>query len=56
MLPKSENSVTLDKFHPIMLGDFLLKIISKVLVDRLASISNKDLLCDQFGFIRRMNI
>ena len=39
LIPKIQNADTVDKFHPIVLGNFIFKIITKILADRLASIA-----------------
>lgn len=40
-LPKSEVTDSIDQFRPIMLINFLFKIITKVLLTRLADIAEK---------------
>ncbi|XP_043717705.1 uncharacterized protein LOC122665616 [Telopea speciosissima] len=37
LIPKVDGAMTLDKFHPIYLGNFLYKLISKILASRLSS-------------------
>lgn len=52
LLLKVSDAITIDKFHPIMLSNFVFKIISKILSSRLAMISNQIVLPNPFGFIR----
>lgn len=40
LLPKVWGSNSVDKFHHIMLGNFLFKIVSKILADKLAGIAS----------------
>ncbi|KAK3189548.1 hypothetical protein Dsin_029109 [Dipteronia sinensis] len=46
------DSITIDQFCPIVLGNFLFKISSKILADRLALIAARIVSPQQFGFIR----
>lgn len=52
LLLKSDNVDSIDQSRPIMLNNFLFKIIRKVLAIRLASVANKIVSENQFGFIR----
>ena len=56
LIPKSSNANTVDQFRPIALANFKFKIITKVIVDRLASILPKIISTEQKGFIRGRNI
>ena len=41
LIPRVEGPSTIDKFWPIVLSNFLFKIVTKILVDRLAIIAGK---------------
>ncbi|KAK0607544.1 hypothetical protein LWI29_016439 [Acer saccharum] len=56
LLPKLKDSISIDQFHLIMLSNFLLKISSKILADRLAQIVTRIVSPYQFGFIRDRHI
>lgn len=53
LLTKLDNTDSIDQFRPIMLNKFLFIIITKVLANKLASVANKIVFENQFGFIRR---
>ena len=50
LIPKTKDVDSIDKFRPIVLGNFVYKIISKILADRLAKIAHI-ITPPQFGFI-----
>lgn len=50
--PKSPNADYIDKFRPIVMGNFLLKVMMKILANCLTSIASRVISSNQFGFIR----
>ena len=38
LIPKQESTASLDKFRPIVMGNFIFKIITKIIADRLNTI------------------
>ena len=38
LIPKTPNAILVDQFRPIALGNFLFKVITKIITDRLAEI------------------
>ena len=56
LIPKIKDSITVDQFRPIVLGNFLFKISSKILADRLAQVTAHIVSSQQFGFIRDRHI
>ena len=48
-----DNVIFVDQFRPIALGNFLFKVITKILADRLGSISSRIIFENQFGFAKR---
>ncbi|KAK3221896.1 hypothetical protein Dsin_008921 [Dipteronia sinensis] len=56
LLPKMRDSITIDQFRPIVLGNFLFKVSSKILADRLAQIAARIVSPQQFGFIRDRHV
>ncbi|KAI9154331.1 hypothetical protein LWI28_024522 [Acer negundo] len=56
LLPKLRDSISVDQFHPIVLSNFLFKISSKILADRLARVAARIISPQQFGFIRDRHI
>ncbi|KAK3188885.1 hypothetical protein Dsin_028446 [Dipteronia sinensis] len=56
LFPKLKDSISIYQFHPIVLSNFLFKISSKILPDRLAQIAARIVSHNQFGFIRDHHI
>ncbi|KAI9160260.1 hypothetical protein LWI28_006684 [Acer negundo] len=52
LLPKLRDSISVDQFRPIVLSNFLFKISSKILTDRLARVAAGIISPQQFDFIR----
>ncbi|KAI9187392.1 hypothetical protein LWI28_027606 [Acer negundo] len=50
------DSISVDQFRPIVLSNFLFKISSKILADRLARVAARIISPQQFGFIRDQHI
>lgn len=51
LIPKVQDAVRIEDYRPIVLGNFLYKIITKILADRLGPILSATLSFHQFGFI-----
>ncbi|XP_019431129.1 PREDICTED: uncharacterized protein LOC109338368 [Lupinus angustifolius] len=56
LIPKFPGALRIEDFRPIALANFQLKIITKVMVDRLALIAPKVISIQQRGFIRDRDI
>ena len=56
LLPKLRESISVDQFRPIVLSNFLFKISSKILADRLARVTSRIISPQQFSFIRDRHI
>ena len=56
LISKMRDSIIVDQFRPIVLGNFLFKISSKILADRLAQVAARIVSLQQFGFIRDRHI
>ena len=56
LIPKTKDADSIDKFRPIIFGNFVYKIISKILADRLAKIVAHIIAPPQFGFIQGRHI
>ncbi|KAI9198847.1 hypothetical protein LWI28_023034 [Acer negundo] len=56
LLPKLRDSISVDQFRPIVLSNFLFKISSKILADRLARVAARIISPRQFSFIRDRHI
>ncbi|XP_057791145.1 uncharacterized protein LOC131008275 [Salvia miltiorrhiza] len=56
LIPKKEVVSTVADLRPIILSNFLFKIISKVLASRLSVMANSHVAPNQFGFINGRNI
>ncbi|XP_055962061.1 uncharacterized protein LOC130015619 [Mercurialis annua] len=56
LIPKIENALTIDKFRPIILSNFLFKIVTKMLASRLGSIASCIVSSNQFGFVKGRSI
>ncbi|KAK2639748.1 hypothetical protein Ddye_027543 [Dipteronia dyeriana] len=50
------DSIPDDQFRPIVLGNFLFKVSSKILADMLAQVAARIVSTQQFGFIRDWHI
>lgn len=53
---KSSDSLTMEKFHPMVIWNFLFKLIMKILANLLALIAACIVSPFQFGFIKGHNI
>ena len=56
LIPKFPNADSVDQFRPIVLGNFVFKIITKILANRLANVATRIVDPHQFGFIKGQNI
>jgi len=56
LVPKKDNSETVNDFRPISLMNISLKVITKVLADRLQSVILQTVHQNQYGFIRSRTI
>ncbi|KAK2654915.1 hypothetical protein Ddye_007967 [Dipteronia dyeriana] len=56
LIPKILNALLVEHFHPIALGNFLFKVITKIIADHLAKICSRIISPNQFGFIRGRQI
>lgn len=56
LIPKTSNADTVDQYRPIAMANFKFKIISKIIVDRLARILPGIVSEEQRGFIQGRNI
>ncbi|KAI9201019.1 hypothetical protein LWI28_016717 [Acer negundo] len=56
LLPKLRDSISVNQFRPIILSNFLFKIFSKILADRLAWVATRIISPQQFSFIRDRHI
>ncbi|KAK0570758.1 hypothetical protein LWI29_005954 [Acer saccharum] len=56
LIPKIPNALLIDQFRPIALGNFLFKVITKIIADRLAEICPRIISPNQFGFIKGRQI
>ncbi|XP_058784634.1 uncharacterized protein LOC131659462 [Vicia villosa] len=56
LIPKKQNTNSLDQFHLIALANFKFKIISKILVDRLSPLIPHLISLEQHGFIHGRHI
>ena len=50
------NVITIEQFRLIVLSNFSMKIITKILVDHLVVIASKIISSNQFGFIKNRRI
>lgn len=51
LIPKVDTAIIVSDFRPIVLSNFLYKIIAKILADRLSNIASRIVSSNQFGFI-----
>ena len=56
LIPKVPGANSVDKFRPIILSNFIFKIITKILANRLASFIGNIVAPSQYGFIRGRHI
>lgn len=56
LIPKNKNAYFLNEFQPIALANFMFKIITKIITDKLASLMLHLISWEQCGFIRGRNI
>ena len=56
LIPKSPDAISVDQYRPIVLGNFIFKVITKILAERLSHISCRIISPNQFGFIKGRHI
>ena len=56
LIPKTENAAVIEKFRPIILGNFIFKICTKILADRLGFLAPTIISKNQFGFVKGRRI
>ena len=56
LIPKVHGANLVDKFKPIVLSNFLFKVITKILADRLSQIASRIISPSQFGFVKGRQI
>lgn len=56
LIPKVAGARVMGDYHPIALDNFQFKIVTKIIADRLASITTRIISVEQRGFIRDRNI
>jgi len=56
LVPKTLIVPTVDQFWPISIGNFLIKVITKIIVDRLAFVCCRIISPKHFGFIQSRQI
>ena len=56
LIPKTQNADSMDQFRPVTMENFMFKIISKILADRLAQIMPNIVFQEQRGYIQGWNI
>lgn len=56
LISKEQGADVIEKSSPIVLGNFLFKVITKILAERLAVVARKIMDPHQFGFIQGKNI
>ena len=56
LVPKTSNPETVNDFRPISLLNISLKLLTKILADRLQNVILKLIHCNQYGFIRSRSI
>ncbi|KAK2658157.1 hypothetical protein Ddye_004690 [Dipteronia dyeriana] len=56
LIPKTPIALLVKQFRPIALGNFMFKVITKIIADRLAKICSRIISPNQFGFIRGRQI
>ena len=56
LIPKVPGANSVDKFRPIILSNFIFKIITKIIADRLVIIASKINYPHQFGFVKGRHI
>ena len=56
LLPKVPGANSIDKFRPITLSNFIFKVITKIIADRLSLLAPKLVSPSQFGFIKGRHI
>ncbi|KAK2638051.1 hypothetical protein Ddye_025846 [Dipteronia dyeriana] len=56
LIPLTLNALLVEQFRPIALGNFLFKVITKIIVDRLTKICSRIISSNQSGFIRGRQI
>ena len=56
LIPKVDNAITIDQYRPIVLGNFIYKLITKIIADRLGRVCSRIISPHQFGFVPDRNI
>ena len=56
LIPKEEQPLSFEEFRPISLGNYIYKIISKIIAIRFKAMLSKNISYDQFGFLEGKQI
>lgn len=56
LIPKVEQANKVELFKPIMLSNFIFKVVMKIMATRLGNIASQILAPNQFRFVPRRNI
>ena len=56
LIPKVPGANSMDRFRPIILSNFLFKVVTKILTDRLGTIASRIISKNQFGFLKGRHI
>ena len=56
LIPKVLDVISIEQFRPIVLSNFCLKIVTKILADWLALIATRIISCNQIGFLKNRSI
>lgn len=56
LTPKVQDADSVDRFQPIVMANFLFKVVTKILADRLGGIAARIIDSHQFGFVKERHI
>lgn len=56
LIPKVEQAIRIEQFRPIMLRNFIFKVVTNIIATRLGIVTSKVLASNKFGFILGRNM
>ncbi|KAK2642140.1 hypothetical protein Ddye_023903 [Dipteronia dyeriana] len=56
LIPKVTNAISVDQYRPIVVGNFLFKVVTKIIASHLSDMAARIISLNQFGFVKGRQI